>query len=120
VGGRPRYREALNNGKYKPKPPEPPLFGVHAEKWYINHVAHNLKYSTQISYRKQLDQHILPVFGEMLLPDIKRADIKQTDKAYAFLKPGNQEATNRLYAILTSPKPANNTQTSGVREETVH
>jgi integrase len=58
-------------------PPQQVSFKKHAEKWYNNHVLHTLKPSTREHYRKQLDKHILPWFGNKAISKITRAEIKE-------------------------------------------
>jgi integrase len=72
-----------------------PTFEEYAESWLDNYGATAIKYSTLESYRNELRNHIMPVFGKMALDEITRTDVKQF--LYAMQKKGLAGATVRKH-----------------------
>ncbi len=52
-------------------------FKAYAEQWLEGYVKAALKYSTYFGYKGILKHHLIPKFGNKILQDITRADVKQ-------------------------------------------
>jgi hypothetical protein len=64
-------------GKYSFEPEKPPAtFKQYADSWIKTTVPATCKKSTTSDYQAILDNHVLPVFGEMPVKDINRARLK--------------------------------------------
>lgn len=66
---------AMTAGAHK----EPPkhLFGAYVQNWFDVFSKPHVEIATAQTYEKALRNHVLPVLGEMMLEEIKPADIQQ-------------------------------------------
>jgi integrase len=70
-------RSKLNLGEYNFEPEKPPAkFKEYAESWIKTTVPATCKESTQRDYRDILNNHVLPVFGNIPIQDVTRGIIK--------------------------------------------
>jgi len=75
--------------------PRVPTFKEYANQWLESYGATAIKYSTLESYKNELRNHILPVFGSKALDEITRADVKRY--LYEEQKKGLSGATVRKH-----------------------
>ena len=81
-------------------PEAAPTFKECAEKWMKVHVALNLKTGSISSYRKDLDLHLYPVFGDLRMDTITRDSIRQ----FCAEKIGEEyarETVKRMAAVIS-------------------
>lgn len=74
-----------------------PTVGALAESYYRTDF-NRLRPATQRAYRIWIDQHIIPFFGDKLVSQVKRADVKEFRETFR----GGQEPTgNQALAVLS-------------------
>jgi integrase len=70
-------RKRISEGDFNLTKKEIPTFRQYAERWLKRYAISRCKYSTIVSYKSNLKNHILPVFGEKKLDTITRPEVKE-------------------------------------------
>lgn len=93
----------------KPKPKGPPTYREFVEQWKQGDTYTRLKPSTQNRYKGILEKHLLPEFGDTLLPDIGREAIQRWVNNLEAQPRGGRDAEgeplkpatiNRMFTVL--------------------
>lgn len=91
----------LDNRKdcpYKPEGGNMHIFRQYAQRWYEKMAKPNVSQVTAVTYKRQLDYHILPIIGDFLIEDIRPLDIQEIfNKMGEFVK---KETKNKVKIVL--------------------